>query len=266
MKQGWSMRLMMWMGTAMVAASVTASALTLDVYPGDAGWISTGNSGGGSSQISVTAPRSGDGSVELYGDRTRFQSDPTANLGLLSDVTDLAFDWMIASDSANPLNPDYTPALRLLVWDPTPVVRGGLTTRQTTELIWEGAYNGYYNHVTEGTWYSPDVFDQTLWRSEGAGVITKQGTAQLNQTVTAWANDPWYSSGAYIYAISLGVGSSASAKYHAFADNITLGFGHAATTWNFEVAPSAVPEPVSTVALLGMALAALACGVRRRVA
>lgn len=87
--------------------------------------------------ISGTAPRNGNGSVELSGDRTRFQlgiqyAGVITDLMPLSGVTGLSFDWRIAADSVSGYNPDYTPALRLLVQD----------GNQRSELIWEGVYNG----------------------------------------------------------------------------------------------------------------------------
>src|SRR5687767_5996663 len=79
-----------------------ASAGTFVVLPGDPGWVSTGNSGGGSSAVTGTAPRSGNGSLELKGDRTRFfHSNAGLNLGLLSQVSTFTFDWMVGVASTH---------------------------------------------------------------------------------------------------------------------------------------------------------------------
>jgi hypothetical protein len=72
-----------------------------------------------------------------------------------------------------------------------------------------------------------------------------------------------YSANAYISAVSIGVGSSAGAGYHAFADNLTLSFGaNNTTTYNFEATGGSVPDGGTTLVLLGGALTGL--GVLRR--
>ena len=95
-----------------------STTLAATVLPGDPAWLSIGNSGGGSSAVTATVPRSGNGSLELTGDRTRFNGlgnpfDPLSNLGLLSSVTDFRFEWSVAVGSSLGTTPDYSPALRL---------------------------------------------------------------------------------------------------------------------------------------------------------
>ncbi|HNS39362.1 MAG TPA: hypothetical protein PKJ56_03830, partial [Promineifilum sp.] len=139
-----------------VFGAMSASAATIVIMPGNLqGWSQQDTSMGGSSKITTTAPRSGNGSVEMRGDKTRWQKGskpfigaPTS-LGLLSDVTDFAFDWMVATDSVSSLGANYTPALRLLVYDPDGSVK-------YSELGWEGAYNGPVV-VTKGTWVTTDM-------------------------------------------------------------------------------------------------------------
>lgn len=119
-----------------VAATQTVTSLGLPVPAGtEWGSLPGENTGGGDAYISSAAPRSGNGSLELVGDRTRVQTGVqyggpgvATNLGLLSDVLSLVFDWQVAADSARQT---YTPALRLMVQDGA----------QRSELIWEGAYN-----------------------------------------------------------------------------------------------------------------------------
>ena len=89
-------------GSAALSAASMSSAATITVSPGDANWVSplSENTGGGSSTITFTAPQSGNGSVELHGDRTRLFGlgnpySSASNLGLLSSISNFKFDWMV---------------------------------------------------------------------------------------------------------------------------------------------------------------------------
>jgi hypothetical protein len=208
-------------------AQLVTTALAVDVLPGDPAWATSGNSGGGSSAITATEPRSGNGSLELTGDRTRFTGlgnpfDPLSNLGLLSSVTDLRFEWSVAVGSVGSgagAAPSYSPALRIHIWDGT----------QRSELIWENAYNGNGSAV-QGTWYSSGSADN-FWRfvsGPGGG-----DSGIYNRTIAQWSS-LGYSPTAYIAAISVGVGSSAGPGYRAFADNVVLDLGAGPITYNFE--------------------------------
>ncbi len=148
----------------MVISALTASAVT--VLPGDPTWVNSENSGGGSSAITGTAPRSGNGSVEMTGDRTRFVGlgnfySSLSNLGLLSDVNSLTFDWMVAVGSVGTgpgAAASYSPGLRLHIWD----------GNQRSELIWENAYNGSAPAV-QGTWYTSGASDNFSRFQTGIG-------------------------------------------------------------------------------------------------
>jgi hypothetical protein len=230
------------LAVTMAAAAWTVSGAIVDVLPGNPNWANPlgENTGGGSSAITGTAPRSGNGSVEMFGDRTRFVGlgnfySAASNLGLLRDVTGLTFDWMVAVGSVGTgpgAAASYSPALRLHIWDGT----------QRSELIWENAYNGNAAAV-QGTWYTTSATDN-FWRYQNAPI--NADSLIYNRSIADWSS-LGYSANAYVSGISVGVGSTAGAGYHAFADNITLSFGENSTTYNFEVV-APVPEPSTYIA------------------
>ncbi len=196
--------------------------------------------------------------MELTGDKTRFSFGnsslspffkPTTNLGNLNAVSNFTFDWMVDHRGNGPgAAASYSPALRLHIWD-----KG-----TSTELVWENAYNGSAPAVL-GTWYTTDM-DDNFWR-------TGSGGALYDRSISDWVSK-YYSVNAYIYAISVGVGSSAGSEYHAFADNVTLSFVNGpSTTYNFEARPGgAVPDSGGTLLMLGSALTGLALWKRKSTA
>ncbi|WP_233151095.1 PEPxxWA-CTERM sorting domain-containing protein [Sphingomonas sp. BT553] len=248
-------------GTAQASVTMSTVVVTGGTgVPSATSWgvIPSENSAGASAVITSTAPRSGNGSIELKGDRTRFQEGIqyapfTTNLMPLSSVSGLAFDWRIAADSVSIRNADYTPALRLLVQDGT----------QRSELIWEGVYNGTYGNTARDTWYSSTFDDNFYQFVTGPGVTLVNGS-QVNKSLSSWIAQN-YSTNAFVSAISVGSGSTAGTGYHAFADNVSLRTTSGITTFNFEVAAAAVPEPATwAMMLVGFGMTGAAMRYRRR--
>lgn len=228
-------------------STLQATAAVIEVKPTDPSW----GTGDGNSFISDAAPRSGNGSLELRGDRTRYFGlgnpfDMNSNIGLLNDLVDFSFEWAIDANSLSNLGPDYTPALRLHIFDGT----------QRSELIWEGAYNAL-GSTDRDTWYNTSFSDNFWQFVSGVGV-----TEIYDRTITDWQNI--YSGSAYISAISVGVGSSAGTDYIAYADNVTLQFANQESrTFNFELDQVEVPNAGAfSIFLLGAVLLA-ARSVRR---
>ena len=242
------MNITMKLALAAVAATLGAtSALANEVVvtPSDTSWgVVPNGPTDGTATITGTQARNGNGSLELTGDRTRFATGtifPNAgstHIASLSDATALTFDWRIAGDSSNPYNPDYTPALRLHIFD--------ATTNTRAELIWEGAYNNVYGAQTvPDTWYSSHSTDLFYINHPG-----NSGDVNAGKTIADWG--AFLAPGSFVAGISVGQGSGALASYHAFADNVTFTTTNSSTTYNFEAsATGAVPEPVTWAMLVG---------------
>ncbi len=203
--------------------------------PSSTDWGTIPGENTGTAVVTSTVARSGNGSLELTGDRTRTQlgiqyAPFRTTIASLADITSLTFDWRIAGDAVPRLNSDYTPALRLLIQD-------GAVRK---ELVWEGAYNGTYGNTMRDTWYSTTASDLFY---QGAG------NENNGMTIAAWASSL---ANATVSGISVGAGSSAGTGYHAFVDNVSLTGLNGTTTYNFEAAAvaAAVPEPSTWLMML----------------
>ena len=236
---------------ALIAAGLVASAASAATVvitsSNPQGWSNPvpENSGGGSAAITATSPRSGDGSVELFGDRTRWvlgdapkTIGPVSDLGDLTDFLDLAFEYRIDPASTSNLgDPQYSPALRLTVWD------GG----EKSEFVYERAYQtgGYGGAGPLGTWNATSS-SSTFYKREVnplTNTLLNPNEENDQRTLATWATD--FSANAYVTAVYVGVGSSVGANY------------------NFEVAGAAVPEP-ATWGLMIIGFGAAGSMIRRR--
>ncbi|KKO48954.1 hypothetical protein VT06_09465 [Arsukibacterium sp. MJ3] len=222
-------------GLLLIASvAMSAQAAIIVITPENPTW-----GGDVNSAITAAAPRNGNASLQVQGDRTRFFGlgnpfNPLSNIALLDELLNFSFEWAISSTSSNDYHPDYTPALRLHIWD----------NGQRSELIWEGAYNGVYGNISKDTWYQTSFRDNFYQWVAGVGV-----TEIYNRTLTDWQN--LYSDEAYISSVSIGAGSGATTNYLAFADNLTLQLTNSDVTYNFELAATAVPEPAGIALFAG---------------
>jgi hypothetical protein len=238
---------------ALLSCAGAAQAATVVVTPSDmAGWSAPASEtgAGASATITGTAPRSGNGSYELKGTRTRvvygalYENAFAPTLSALSDVQSLTFDWQVAADSAPDVNSLYTPALRLILGN-------GVGKK---ELIWEGVYNNTYNTTTKGSWYTSGAADSFYLTG---------GTGNDGQALSAWATDARLA-GYRVIGLSVGNGGGVGDGFHGYADNVTFTTKSGSTTYNFELSSApAVPEP-GTWALMILGFGTVGFAMRRR--
>ncbi|MBU0544154.1 MAG: PEP-CTERM sorting domain-containing protein [Proteobacteria bacterium] len=270
----------------LILSAPSANATRL-VYPDDPYWGEHIMSNG---EVSITPnnPRNGNGSLELtttgdlgdwafytrYADdvkrNTWGPSDITTSWGLLSEISDLSFDWYredIEINNQNLLSYDpfhvQTPVLRLLIRD------GDIHS----ELIWERFYtDSNRSNMILGDWVEEDLIAQNFWRhtffpvsytnNSGTEVPSTYLQTLLGITPLSWADVAlnYYSDDAVVYGLSVGVGSYWPANYLGYADTVYLAFNNGSPVIddNFEFP---VPEP-STLLLLLSGIATLTAGRR----
>jgi hypothetical protein len=282
--------LCMRLAACVVAAAVlpgSARAQLTPVYPGDPNWLPV-NLVGATAAITGTAPRSGNGSLELHlagglqdWAYYRTAGDPFATtLGRLTDVNQFSFDWFrtslgVAGGDAPWLA--QTPVVRLLVREDV-----GSAPR-FSELVWERYYTDG-SPAPLNSWQQESLFGQNLWRVTLDGANNRSYTRVgcsggpidplfplLTLPVLGWtgAGGCYDPSNAVVWGLAVGVGSNWPRPYAGFADNLVLGFGDPSSTdvsANFELRPTAVPEPgtVGLTALGLMGIGGLAARRRRR--
>lgn len=249
------------------AASAHASVIT--VTPDDLGtglnqWNVANVRESSGAAITNTAPRSGNGSVEMTLSNGNGKADYVYSWGYVAGRTlgkldALSYDWLRSSGGTATAH--LQPALRLSYdadGDKT-------TTDDRGYLVWEQVYNG--GGLVEDRWTTSDILGGNFWMRQFSPGNTVE---RYDVSLAEWIDGPRPGTPAdrlgantAILGIEFGIGSGWNGSFAGYVDNVTVGFkGQGATTWNFETRSSDVPEPGS-LALLGLGVVA-AVAVRRR--
>jgi len=215
-----------------------------------------------------------------YYDSAGYSISTDYSWGLLSEINEISFDWF-RETAINESYKNYdpwnlqTPVLRLLIGDKT---GNGITF---SELVWEMYYtpgdyitSDYKIDMPIGSWVSQDLEGQNFWRHNfygdtysylnGTTIVDEDfSVAPYGTTLSAWNNNYGYD--AYVFGLSVGVGSVWPGEYTGYVDNILLSFNNGKGIYdNFELgSPAPVPEPV-TLLLFGSGMGIMAAGRRWR--
>lgn len=250
-----------------------------DIQAGATGQVTTTNGrcgfGGfcaGSLELSVTGTkRVSDGQYPDFAHYYDLNVPSSGSFGSLASLNRLSFDWYRMSD------PTWNTTDMAADWPfKTPVLRLTLADNQgrQSDLVWEGYYNRAPGEALNG---APTPVDQWVTSSFLAGgnfwlnllpSSPDQQSLFLNtdcsyQPFTFWQGGvPGFSldqlvgdngclanDNTQVVGIAVGVGSQWPLPYHAFVDNVKMGFDDSdqlAVNTNFDVVPTTTaPEPSS---------------------
>jgi hypothetical protein len=218
--------------------------------------------------ITNTQPRSGNGSVEMSQTDGSGKADFVYTWGFvegrnLGNLDALSYEWY--RDSGSTVAQHLQPALRLL-YDAD---GSALTADDRGYLIFEQVYNppSFNGAVPTNAWVSSDVIGANFWMRQFSPGNTVES---YDNTLAEWiagahpsAVADRLSANSAILGLEFGIGSGWTGTFRGNVDNVSFGFGRDSTTFNFETASAAVPEPGS-LALLGLGLMGVFLGRRRK--
>jgi hypothetical protein len=251
------------------AAVITVTPAAMTASPGLNAWYianvrgtENGYTSATSAGITNSAPRSGNGSVEMALTNGSGKADFAYYWGFvggntLGNLDALSYDWY--RDSASTAPSHLQPALRL-AYDTD---GDSKTANDRGYLIWEQIYNG--GGMVTDQWNSSNILDGNFWQRQSSPGRTIE---QYGTTLAEWMDGKrpgapahQLSAATAITGIEFGIGSGWNGTFSGFVDNIGIGFHQQKTVFNFETDATKVPEPASAVLF---ALGLIGVGAMRR--